>query len=113
MAKVMVKKFGGEKSKVDANTVADVLESGYTATVNGNAASPDQKLEDGDFIVLSKQVKGNGRPKKEVKNPLLYLKGVIVKKEGVNYVINGEKLTKGQAEKLAEALLADMGWTLK
>lgn len=64
MAKnVIVQPLGGEK-KIDetSNTVgeakAKVGLASYTATVNGDSASDDQELEDGDFVSLAPAVKG-------------------------------------------------------
>lgn len=60
---VVAQVLGGEKKVLDdVSTVAEVTSklgvSGYTATVNGSQATPDEELQDGDFVSLSQAVKG-------------------------------------------------------
>lgn len=55
---------GGEKKILDnVHTVADVKRSlnvseGYTAAINGDPAEDNDDVSDGDFVSLSKAVKG-------------------------------------------------------
>lgn len=65
MAKnVMAQVLGGEKKVLDdVFTVGDVKRklnatTGYTAALNGNAATDNESVEEGDFVSLSQAVKG-------------------------------------------------------
>jgi sulfur carrier protein ThiS len=60
---VVAQKLGGEKRVLDnVNTVRDVQTQmsadGYTASVNGDPAKSDTRLNDGDFVSLAQPVKG-------------------------------------------------------
>lgn len=61
---VMAQVMGGEKKILEnMDTVSDVknalnCQTGYTALVNGDAAEDDDELNEGDFVTLSKSVKG-------------------------------------------------------
>jgi sulfur carrier protein ThiS len=60
---VIAQVLGGDKKVLDSvETVADVKEKlsaqNYTASVNGDPASNDYELSDGDFVSLSQAVKG-------------------------------------------------------
>jgi len=60
---VIAKILGGERTIVDGvKTVNDLKirlnASGYTAAVNGNPASDEHALSEGDIVTLSKAVKG-------------------------------------------------------
>ena len=52
---------GGEKTKVKADTVAEVKEMmgalAHTAKVNGESESDDYILDDDDFVTLAPKVK--------------------------------------------------------
>lgn len=63
MATVAAKVFGGDLQEIDVDTVGDArahlgLGDTYTATVNGEAEDDSFGLEDGDWVVFTKSVKG-------------------------------------------------------
>jgi len=62
MAKVIVKVLGGSLQELEASTVGEIKEelslSSHSATVNGESASDDQELSDGELITLAPSVKG-------------------------------------------------------
>lgn len=109
MAKVFVKFVGGERTEVTANTVAEakaaVNAPKHTALVNGTSASDSQVLKDGQFVTLAEQVKGNAEVIFKGKN-------VVVTKEGNAFFLNGERLTKKQAEKMATAVFQALGYSV-
>lgn len=110
MAKVFIKFVGGERLEKEASTVAEakslVGAGNHTAMVNGTTADGGQKLKDGDFVVLSKQVKGNA----EI---IIKLKNMVITKEGSSFFVNGDRLTKGQAEKVAKAIFISLGYEVE
>lgn len=61
---VIAQQLGGAKTVCDdVETVGDCrkklgLEKDYAATVNGDAASDDDIVEDNDFVAFSRKVKG-------------------------------------------------------
>lgn len=61
---IMAQVAGGTKQVVEnVQTVRDVaqkmgIESGYTATVNGDTAEMSEELSEGDFVSFAKSVKG-------------------------------------------------------
>jgi len=63
--KVIVKVVGGSLQELEADTVGDVkaalnLQS-HSAAVNGEAASDDQELEEGQLVTLAPSVKGGNQ----------------------------------------------------
>lgn len=64
MAKIVVQVSGGLVREAQASTVGEVKDANakegvkYTATVGGEPASDDQKLNDYDFVTLTENVKG-------------------------------------------------------
>jgi len=63
MASVVGSVLGGSPDRLDADTVQDVfdtlgLEGNYTASVNGDPASMDTRLNDEDFVSFAPKVKG-------------------------------------------------------
>lgn len=62
MAKVQVQVAGGDIQSKEAYTVGDLKRmldaEGYDAMVNGETESDSYELEDFNFVVLTKKVKG-------------------------------------------------------
>lgn len=62
MATVSALAVGGKLQIVEANTVAEVKQKlglpSYTASINGEPAADDQKLQDNEFVSLAPAVKG-------------------------------------------------------
>lgn len=62
MSKVIVKVLGGSLQELEASTVGEIKEklelSSHSAAVNGEPASDDASLSDGQLITLSPSVKG-------------------------------------------------------
>ena len=109
MAKVFVKFVGGERKEVEASTVSEAMAAvgadKHTAMVNGQPAKSTDKLAGGEFVVLSKQVKGNKDAEVIYKS-----KELVVTKAGKVIFVNGERLTEKAAEKMAFAILESYGW---
>ena len=63
MAKVQVSQVGSVTKEFNASTVAEALssyglEGQYTVKVNGQSASMESSLREGDFISVGEKVKG-------------------------------------------------------
>lgn len=116
MANVLVKFVGGVQKEIEATTIADVKNtmnaSKSTATVNGEARTDSHVLTEGDFVVLSEQVKGNmgSNTVASTKD-----KQLVVVKQGKHkkYLVNGVLVTEKQLEKVCFDILNNMGWDIK
>lgn len=111
MSKVFGKLTAGVVKELEANTVADVINAmeltgNYTAVVNAEPADTDQKLDDGDFIVLAKSVKGGKRV------ILLQTDSIVLVKDGAKIWLNGNLVTRGNAKKLLVALGGMLGYDI-
>ena len=112
MSKVFAKTTAGTVKEVEATTVQDAanalgLEGNYTAVVNSNPAEMTDKVNDGDFISLTKAVKGN-KPRVIFANS-----AIVVVREGKEYKINGVSVERKDIKKLFVELADFFGYELK
>lgn len=104
MAVVMGKVHGGTLVKgITATTVADVvaalnLEGNYTAVVDGEIAELTDTLVDGNFISLAKAVKGG------VKKVIVETDNIVIVRDGKDYFVNGNKVTRAELKKVLNQL---------
>lgn len=113
MAKVYAKNVGGSTVELEVTSIQDVRDAlnnqKATATVNGRPADASYIPKDGDFIVLSENTKGNADG--VYKNKELTLVVVYDRSKKV-FIVNGQEVTKGQAIKMAKAILELDGYVV-
>ena len=72
MAKnITAQALGGTAKVIEANTVKDAfdalgLSGNYTASINGDAASMDDELEEYNFVTFAQAVKGGNTSRNEL-----------------------------------------------
>ena len=113
MTKVYAKNVGGSTVELEVTSIQDVRNAlnnqKATATVNGRPADESYSPKDGDFIVLSENNKGNADV--VFKNKELTIVVVYDRNKKV-FSINGQEVTKGQAIKMAKAILELDGYVV-
>lgn len=114
MAKVYAKNVGGSTVELEVTSIQDVRDAlnnqKATATVNGRPADESYLPKGGDFIVLSENTKGN-MADCVYKNKEITLVVVYDKSKKV-FIVNGQEVTKGQAIKMAKAILELDGYVV-